>query len=74
MRPGARIDYKALRKINAEAARQAALEYLKTNGGNLPTLPEYSATQPQEIGRPNSLQFPARNPPTGFRLIYRGTF
>jgi transposase len=35
MRPGARIDYKALRKIDLEAARQAVLEYLKTNGGNI---------------------------------------
>ena len=35
MRPRARIDYKALRKIDFEAARQAALEYLKTNGGNI---------------------------------------
>jgi transposase len=34
MSPGARIDYKTLRQINPEAARQAVLEYLKTNGGN----------------------------------------
>jgi hypothetical protein len=33
--PRARIDYKALRKINPEAARQAVLECLKTNGGNI---------------------------------------
>jgi transposase len=34
MSPGARIEYKVLREINPEAARQAVLEYLKTNGGN----------------------------------------
>ena len=28
--PQATIDYKALRKVNAEAARKAVLEYLKT--------------------------------------------
>jgi len=33
---GARIiDYKALRKVNPEAARMAVLEYLKTNKGNI---------------------------------------
>jgi transposase len=35
MRPGPLIDYKALRKINPEAARMAVLEYRKTNGGNI---------------------------------------
>ena len=35
MNPGHRIDYKALRKVNPEAARLAVLEYLKTNGGNI---------------------------------------
>jgi len=30
-----KIDYKQLRRINAEAARQAVLEYLKTNGHNI---------------------------------------
>jgi hypothetical protein len=34
MNPGIRIDYKTLRQVNLEAARQAVLEYLKTNGGN----------------------------------------
>lgn len=34
MSSGARIDYKALRQINPEAARKAVLEYLKTNGGD----------------------------------------
>jgi hypothetical protein len=34
MNPGRRIDYKALREVNPEAARLAVLEYLKTNGGN----------------------------------------
>jgi transposase len=34
MSPGARIDYKTLRKINPETARKAVMEYLKTNGGN----------------------------------------
>lgn len=34
MSPGARIEYKVLRQINPEAARQAVVEYLKTNGGN----------------------------------------
>jgi transposase len=35
MSPGRRIDYKALRQVNPEAARLAVLEYLKTNGGNI---------------------------------------
>ena len=35
MRPGPRIDYRVLRQVNAEAARLAVLEYLKTNGGNI---------------------------------------
>jgi transposase len=35
MHPGPLIDYKALRKINPETARQAVLEYLKTNGRNI---------------------------------------
>src|SRR4030042_6022619 len=30
-----KIDYKALRKINPEAARMAVLEYFKTNGGKV---------------------------------------
>jgi transposase len=30
-----KIDYKELRAINAQAARKAVLEYLKTNGGNI---------------------------------------
>jgi hypothetical protein len=34
MSPGAAIDYKTLRQVNPEAARQAVLKYLKTNGGN----------------------------------------
>lgn len=34
MNPGILIDYKTLRKVNPETARQAVLEYLKTNGGN----------------------------------------
>lgn len=29
------INYKALRKINPEAARLAVIEYLKTNKGNI---------------------------------------
>ena len=33
MNRGTRIDYKALREINPEAARQAVLEYLESNGG-----------------------------------------
>ena len=33
--PEGRIDYKELRKINAEAARKAVLEYLKTNKVNI---------------------------------------
>jgi len=32
MNHGTRIDYKTLRKINPEAARQAVLEYLESNG------------------------------------------
>lgn len=32
---GIRIDYKELRKINPEAARQTVIEYLKTNGHNI---------------------------------------
>jgi transposase len=35
MNPGRRIDYKALREVNPEAARVAVLQYLKTNGGNI---------------------------------------
>jgi len=35
MNPGVRIDYKTLRKVNPQAARQAVLEYLKTNRGNI---------------------------------------
>ncbi len=35
MKTGARIDYKALRKINPEAARKAVLEYLNTNHHNI---------------------------------------
>jgi transposase len=35
MNPGRRIDYKALRDVNPEAARLAVLEYLKTNGHNI---------------------------------------
>ena len=35
MRAGPRIDYRVLRDVNAEAARLAVLEYLKTNGGNI---------------------------------------
>jgi len=35
MSHGHRIDYKVLRKVNPEAARQAVLEYLKTNGRNI---------------------------------------
>jgi transposase len=35
MNPGTRIDYKTLRKINPEAARQAVLECLESNGGNV---------------------------------------
>lgn len=30
-----RIDYKTLRRVNPQAARQAVLEYLKTNRGNI---------------------------------------
>ena len=30
-----KIDYKQLRRINPEAARQAVIEYLKTNGRNI---------------------------------------
>ena len=30
--PEGRVDYKKLRKVNAEAARRAVKEYLKTNG------------------------------------------
>jgi transposase len=32
---GVRINYKALRKVNPEAARLAVLEYLNSNGGNI---------------------------------------
>jgi len=35
MNPGPRIDYKQLRRINAEAARRAVLEYLKSNSANI---------------------------------------
>jgi transposase len=35
MNPGHRIDYKALRDVNPEAARLTVLEYLKTNGHNI---------------------------------------
>ena len=30
-----KIDYKQLRRINSEVARQAVIEYLKTNGHNV---------------------------------------
>lgn len=33
--PTGKIDYKQLRKINPEAARRAALEYLMSNGHNI---------------------------------------
>ena len=33
--PVVKIDYKQLRKINPEAARRAALEYLKTTSHNV---------------------------------------
>ena len=33
MNSGTRIDYKTLRKINPEAARQAVVQYLESNGG-----------------------------------------
>ena len=35
MNPGTRIDYKTLRGINPEAARQAVLECLESNGWNV---------------------------------------
>ena len=35
MSPGTRIDYKTLRQINPEAAREAVLQSLDTNGGNV---------------------------------------
>ena len=35
MQPGPRIDYKALRKVNPPAARQAVLEYLESIRGNV---------------------------------------
>jgi len=35
MTGGTRISYKQLRKINPQAARQAVVEYLKTNGHNI---------------------------------------
>lgn len=35
MNPGPLIDYKQLRRINPQAARQAVLEYLKADGGNI---------------------------------------
>lgn len=35
MKPGHHIDYKALRKVNPEAARLAVLQYLKGNSGNI---------------------------------------
>jgi len=33
--PGHHIDYKQLRQINPEAARQAVLDYLESTGGNI---------------------------------------
>ena len=35
MRPGTLIDYKALRLLHPETARQAVLNYLASNGGNV---------------------------------------
>ena len=35
MNPGHPIDYKQLRGINPEAARQAVLDYLESIGGNI---------------------------------------
>jgi transposase len=34
MSPGTRIDYKKLREVSPEAAREVVLQYLDTNGGN----------------------------------------
>ena len=35
LNPGHHIDYKQLRKINPQAARQAVLDYLQSTGGNI---------------------------------------
>jgi hypothetical protein len=35
MNPGPLTDYKPLRKINIQVARQAVIEYLKANGRNI---------------------------------------
>ena len=35
MKPGPHIDYKVLRRVNAEAARLAVIEYLSSNGSNI---------------------------------------
>ncbi len=47
MTDGTRISYKQLRKINPQAARQAVVEYLKTNGHNIS-----NAAQAFGINRP----------------------
>jgi transposase len=35
MKPGTHIDYKALRKVNAEAATLTVIEYLSSNGDHI---------------------------------------
>ena len=51
MQPGIRIDYKALRRINPEAARQAALEYPSSSGHNLAaTARAFGVTRPVVYG------------------------
>ena len=70
MLPGVRIDYKALRKTSAAAARQAVLAFLASCGGNVAaTARAFGITRPtvyaiQSKGRGGDLRDASRAPKT----------